>query len=270
MRDDRLAGAVRVGGRAGVGHLGDEGDLLARAAALAAELLGPADADPAVATHQLGEFPVPAALLERLAQMRRAPAPASSASRASRAPRCGTRWRPGPCREREGWSWRPPGRARNRQARRGRATRRRIARDRRARAGNAAAPRAPRHSRSRRARDAFGSRPRAAPDLRRPAPMPRTRASPGCRCRAPRPRLRASSRAPSRLIRPLASLCWTAWNWPMSWPNCFRTLACSTASSKARCAAPSARPAQPSLATSAMSASVSERTSKDCRRVRRT
>ena len=42
----------------------------------------------------------------------------------------------------------------------------------------------------------------------------------------------------------------------MSWPNCFRTLACSTARSKPRCAAPSARPAQASRATIAMSASV--------------
>ena len=73
LRDDRLAGAVRLNGRAGVRHLGDEGDLLGGAAALAAELLWPADADPAVAAHQLGEFRVPAALLEGLAQMRRAP-----------------------------------------------------------------------------------------------------------------------------------------------------------------------------------------------------
>ena len=40
------------------------------AAALAAEFLRPADADPAVAAHQLGEFVVVAAVLERLAQVR--------------------------------------------------------------------------------------------------------------------------------------------------------------------------------------------------------
>src|SRR4029079_11028559 len=69
LGDDRLAGAVGMGGRAGVCQLGDEGELLGGAAALTAELLGPADADPTIAAHQPGEFLVPAAILEGLAQM---------------------------------------------------------------------------------------------------------------------------------------------------------------------------------------------------------
>ena len=224
LRDDRLAGAVGVAGRAGVRHLGDEGDLLAGAAALAAEFLRPADADPAVAAHQLGELPVPAALLEGLAQMRRAASPASSAWPASRAPPCGRRWRRDPCREREGRSC-APARARNRQARRGRAARRRSARDRHARAGNAAAPRAPRHSRWRRAPGASRSTPsRSAGPANASAEAANTRQS-GLSLSRASAAASSVSRAPSRLIRQLASLCWTAWNWPMSWPNCFRTLA---------------------------------------------
>ena len=62
---------------------------------------------------------------------------------------------------------------------------------------------------------------RAAPGRRTRAPTRRTPASRGCRGRAPSAAVSSASRAPSRLIRQLASLCWTAWNWPMNWPNCF-------------------------------------------------
>ena len=48
----------------------------------------------------------------------------------------------------------------------------------------------------------------------------------------------SSRRVASRLMRQLASLCWIAWKCPMNSPNCLRTLACSTASSKERLAAP--------------------------------
>jgi hypothetical protein len=60
-------------GRAGIGHLGDEGNLLGRAPAPATERHRPADADPAIAAHQFREFNVPAVFLERLASVRRAP-----------------------------------------------------------------------------------------------------------------------------------------------------------------------------------------------------
>ena len=172
LRDDGFAGGVGVRRRAGVGDLGDEGDLLGRAAALAAELLRPADADPAVAAHQLGELVVVAALVERLAQMRGLLFGRPVAWRASRGLPCGRRRRPVPCRGREGWSCRPAP-APDRRARRGRAARRRSVRDRHGRGGNAAAPHAPRRSRWRRAPDASGSRLRGAPGRRRPAPMPR-------------------------------------------------------------------------------------------------
>ncbi len=109
-------------GRAGVRHLGDECDLFGGAAALAAECRGPADADPAVAAHQLGKFDVPAALLERLAQVRGAPLRRPMPDEPCRAPRRGRRSRQTPCRGREARTWSTgPDRAGNRQARRARA-----------------------------------------------------------------------------------------------------------------------------------------------------
>src|SRR5690242_10080724 len=56
-------------GRAAVGDLCDEGDLLGRTSSLAAELLGPADANPAVTAHRSGEFVVVAPFIERLLQV---------------------------------------------------------------------------------------------------------------------------------------------------------------------------------------------------------
>ena len=105
-----------------------------------------------------------------------------------------------------------PDRAGSRQARRVRAARRRSGRDRHARAGNVAAPRAPRHSRWRPAPGASRSTPCATPDPRmREQTEANTRQS-GLSLSRASAAVSSASRAPSRLIRQLASLCCTAWN----------------------------------------------------------
>ena len=75
----------------------------------------------------------------------------------------------------------------------------------------------------------------------------------------------------ARSISQSAARCWTAWKLPIGRPNCSRTFACSSASSCARPAAPSARATRPRRSSAtASSTSASESSSSSTVSPRRT